>query len=1636
MDSSNGADTPRTEPVESLLARLRRQTSDGGVSGGESNSPTHGTFQPQQQHIRLASPMTTPRAASPPLGPRGITTPRSSDPLTGYHPATVSSPVQSPQPTGPQPRHASAVMSPVGMTPTTASPGLRMPAPSSDRTSNLLNLLKFAQPASTPPAQAAPASSMDFPQSTQQGTRDVRGQAEGVASQEPSQEDNKTHGSGMTASELMSSLLGDVLKKSATSEASDRDTASQDHPENSTSRMAESSATDPQTQDLLLRLLSQARPSREVDAPTGSPAPQTSSPAPLPAEQAAVDGLTRDLADTALEDRTPAEPKHGEQEEHRERGAEKQRRRDRRAEARAHRQGTPAATPPIKQKDPRTVFSYVSPFGTGAGSRAARPGSSGSPATAATAPPPPAYNILKRPGSAVAQGLGAGDAKRRSKESSPEPAHVAAQRKIGTPKEEEVLNAPNQRPSPSASAGGRIELSTTQTAQANKSPETVAEAIGEVGAQVSRQVQEALAKVDRAGKAADVVAKPGKGESESEHEDGGDQENAREAAGDERLDVAERNILGASTEVALETAAAATVPDEKETADTDSAQMANGGRSPHAVTRDVAQDHSVRESKQPVRTDSEGEGRSAEEDGSVVRVHNFPMRPFTCLTIDPTKKIAIPPRPDRVLAIARFKKEADPTDQTVVTASREWITYAMAKHGGFRIIRQDDGRDKQVFGGSEDRITNVLCSMGPSGSLSNDGAAVFGTGSSNSVYWIDMSGADEQAWATENLESSGLIFPPHLTRDEGLDTGHPGIRVCKSSRHPRFFALGRGKAIYVVWPSVAQNPRYLQDPEKRVVDTTKYLSERCRKIATGKAGQEFTFSEDDTTIVSVDRVGRMKVWDIRRLLDEPKDGIGAPVVSKTAPLEIKTPMTAYTVRLPDDSAAPCSVMFVDKLKPFARGYAQRYLLLGMKRNHVLQLWDFALARAVQELRLPYDENSNAQCSVAFHPASGTLVVGHPGRNSIYYLTLSSPKYSVQAMSQATYFERLGQKDPKICKPDTTAIIVGLREYSLGSKGQLRSLDILTQPASPGLMGKGACMFELYVMHSKGVSRISVKSEDLGWAEDGSVLHPVDAIEEGLAELEVLRHQTPPPSASDATSTQGDRDSSNGTATARKLGPGQGASPFSARSVETTSTSKVPELPTSVQAGQKSETPREITSNKANEVPALVVLPDKAEKKKKKRAGAADTAGRSNDDSVVRTPLSAVGARPTQTAQRSKAPELSAPTKDDVAPQTGRGGLLPASQPPGSPVKSSQEPMPTVADTPPNVNAGISADLFEKEVRKIEKAVSAEFNKVISTEFNRLYRRVSDDQRIQQAAGDAKMDAVLRLVSSTLTENVEKALSRIILQGLQQAVVPAIKDVTAAVCEEALTEALRDQLRQLVPAEVARSMPESVRKAMQNMDMPRAVSELVTEQVAARVESGVIALVESGLSPVLQELKTVTLPEMARDMESSVARQIDRLEGRAQGDSEKIENLQELVHGLTRTVSRMASVQAEFQQEILKLQRRGRDEGEPDEPRGQTPGGTRQQRPPQQQAQAQPKRQSNRAASSRTASTQANAALSRPAVQPPQPQPQPQPLAEPEQSQLVASDLEATAALMRQGNFEAAFIKVCSTTLIVTTATAF
>ena len=105
------------------------------------------------------------------------------------------------------------------------------------------------------------------------------------------------------------------------------------------------------------------------------------------------------------------------------------------------------------------------------------------------------------------------------------------------------------------------------------------------------------------------------------------------------------------------------------------------------------------------------ESADADESGKdnkdfAVRVYNFPMRPFVSITINKDGQ-PTPLRSDSLMDIARLKKEFEQIDRALVTASPNHIVYAMAKTGGFRVIRQDSGKDKQVFRSTAERVFNV-----------------------------------------------------------------------------------------------------------------------------------------------------------------------------------------------------------------------------------------------------------------------------------------------------------------------------------------------------------------------------------------------------------------------------------------------------------------------------------------------------------------------------------------------------------------------------------------------------------------------------------------------------------------------------------------------------------------------------------------------------------------------------------------------------------------------------------------------------------------------------------------------------------------------------------------------------------------
>jgi WD40 repeat protein len=873
------------------------------------------------------------------------------------------------------------------------------------------------------------------------------------------------------------------------------------------------------------------------------------------------------------------------------------------------------------------------------------------------------------------------------------------------------------------------------------------------------------------------------------------------------------------------------------------------------------------------------EGSPNKEDTRVVPVYNFPIKPFVSLSLQLPRPSEVGIRDDGVMEISRLKKEFDQLDRSLAAATSKYITYALVKNGGMRIIRQDDGSDRQVFKNSGDRIFTVsLCTSSAPGEPSDD-QAVLGTGVSGTVYYATINKNGNDLFEKNELETESLIFPPYPPADENTAGGVLKTRAKRSSRHPEFFAIGRGKAIHLVWPATALSPRYGVEGHNRRVDVEKFFQERSLQIATGKAGKDFTFSEDDTLVVSLDKTGRLRFWDIRKLIDESNAS-----AARVAGVIVDSPLLSLSTASPSEKSWPTSVMFVDKVRPYNKGSALRYVLVGLRQNHTLQLWDVALGKAVQELNFPHENETDPICSVCYHANSGIIVVGHPTRNSLFFIHLSAPRYTLAtSLSQAAYVQRIAQKDPELPKPESTACMSGIREISFAEKGQLRSVEILpvhrTTDAQKNLDERKP-LFELYIVHSKGVTCLNIAKEDLGWDANSKVVHAINAADDGYVTLKELRLGS--------VIEEGHRESSPAEempqpSKSSKKKSGKKSSTSTERAETTQVEEAAPSKPTPVHTQGNAPEPAKVETS----------LPKETKKSKKKATQVAD--------SQVPEKVSPATESPVKAAPSSKSASLGA----DQAPIEGTASAA-AAAPSTTEGLAKQEA----------VTVGVSGDWLDKELKKVEKAVSTEFRK----ELGALHQNIQNDRVVQDSAAIARQEALLRLVSTTLSNNVDKAMSRILSAEMDQSIIPALTTATVQAVTGQVGDAVTKSLHSVVPHELRAQLPAAINVALQSPNMTRAIADTISPKIAKHLETQLSDILERQVVPAFKTLALSAAEKAASQVEVRLRNEIRQLENDRRHDLNRLEKLGEVLQATAATLQQMSDTQVAFQGQILKDRR--------------------------------------------------------------------------------------------------------------------
>ncbi|KLU88211.1 hypothetical protein MAPG_07198 [Magnaporthiopsis poae ATCC 64411] len=854
-----------------------------------------------------------------------------------------------------------------------------------------------------------------------------------------------------------------------------------------------------------------------------------------------------------------------------------------------------------------------------------------------------------------------------------------------------------------------------------------------------------------------------------------------------------------------------------------------------------------------------------------VTVYNLPMKPWISITVQDVKEDTRPVfREESILDIARLKKDFDQVDRNLVTATESYMAYGMSKAGGLRVIRQMDGKDGKLFTDTKDRIFNIAISSTPTDQPDViHKEAIIGTGISGTVYWVRVKDGEKDHLEDAHPEQYGFALPPITSQEGDAPGGVLKTRARTSTNHPEYFAVGRGKSINIVWPGFILKNGLFKTAHDRVVDTERLAKECSLKINTGKAGKDFTFSQDDTTIVSLDKSGRVKFWDVRDLT-AAKDGSDLPAHNS---LEVKEPLMTLTTTPEGEKAWPTSVLLLDKLRPYQKRGALRYMIVGMKQNHTLQLWDLALGKPVQEFNLPHGKESDAVCSVMYHPPTGMVVVGHPTCNSVYFLHLSAPKYSMKNISQVEYIQKLTAQDSSIPQPESTAVISGIREYSFGNRGILRSLDILQNPTNSE--GDDQALFELYGMHSKGVTCVVVRQAELGWTRDNKVISPKNAVESGLVKIDKLKAPLAPQEQQAAAAppqplAHGPEEQQTQPTGFKAIIPRPNGKEIQQPSSSPEDNGASPRKSADVATPAKA---KEAKDDEAQPTPAVEKTEKQRHRKNKKAAAAALAAA-------------AAGAG----ADQSLAPNSNA-TNAATSPRVG------STKPDLKAMSAPAQP-------------ALTQELLDTRITTMEQRFRDHLTHEIQSSHDGFNKKIDMAFDKRETDFEAKFKALLDMVSSVLNDNTQEVLDHIILKQFKTTLLPAMRDDIAKSISDQVATKVYSQVSRAMQAEVQKTLPSSVSNALRQPDVIKALGDAVARTVSRDVADIIEHSVTSRVVPHFSNISA----QVAKASE-----EIARLQQVQRADAAKIDELINLTTRLTETVSSMAGAQNQFQNEFLKLQ---------------------------------------------------------------------------------------------------------------------
>ncbi|GAO46234.1 hypothetical protein SAICODRAFT_7270 [Saitoella complicata NRRL Y-17804] len=718
----------------------------------------------------------------------------------------------------------------------------------------------------------------------------------------------------------------------------------------------------------------------------------------------------------------------------------------------------------------------------------------------------------------------------------------------------------------------------------------------------------------------------------------------------------------------------------------------------------------------------------------------IPQTAFMSYTLPHLSSTSIPALTahTEVRPITRQKRTYDPTERQIIAATIRYVAYALPETSatpGIRLIDQENGAMCLLRSEYKEKIVNLTFWHGEGKS---DGivARLRVTNSVGAVYVYKITGelkGDNEPYVVElgfEGDSAEIAVKPRA-RWNPINSDAVGVSF--------------GMYLYNI-------PEFAREVIRRD-GLPEGVAGDVQVICADKSLKDFAFSDDGSTIATVDKLA-IKLW--------PQDATSG---SDQRIMQC-VPELAYTA-ITSDKLTSVRFIDVDDKRP------ARYLLVGARHNHDLQLWDIELGTCVQQLSFPSEETNRMAC-VGYHQATQTVVISCAARKSLYFLHLTAPARAGQeGMSQAEYCRHVSKKAQEITVHDAnvrSAAFEYVAEYRFDTDPAATSAPSTCFGFQIEESYDDANAFEMFVYHEGGFTAFGCQSLLSAPAAaptlQGTKLDP---------EAEPARRKNKP----------------------RKLALHRRVAPGDEDLGVTTSISAT--RPTSSSAAESQLTEAELQRRRSS-----IMITESVEQVRSPTA----TRTPQPDDLV----LAAAGVSATE------GPEM---LVEEVVRQLEEKEAVQETE---------------SASVPPVIASATATNVDMTAVTEGLKALELNLQTKIDNAFAAQARRLEEDRLVQAAADQARQETILKVVSETLSKNTGKLIQTTINNTIQQQVLPALSTLVGASLEHNMTKALKDPLEKALPKELFAVINASVQQALTQPEFTASIAAAVGKPLVGAVET--------------------------------------------------------------------------------------------------------------------------------------------------------------------------------------------------------